>query len=171
MLEFGFQKSSNHCFQHLAIFVLSHTLTVLSAQLWLDFSLFRLRFRTSALNNICNWYLGLQSWFSNLALIRHGLEDKSSPKPVVRLGCGSLNKLNRLIQWPTGSDTARRVSAAMAARRRRSAQRGQGRPKRAFNTPAPARNAQRPHFTFSRLSFAVRSASSSRRAPTAPPSP
>ena len=58
------------------------------------------------------------------------------------------DELNQNLQWPTGSGRGRHVARSVAARRRRSAQRGQGRPKRAFFTPAPGRNAQRPQFHF-----------------------
>jgi len=62
------------------------------------------------------------------------------------------------------SDTARRVARETAARRRRSAQRGQGRPKRAFNAPALAHTHPRSIFTSPRLFFTTAQPPSTRHA-------
>jgi len=49
-----------------------------------------------------------------------------------------LNELNRNLQWPTPAGTARRVSAATAARRQRPDRAGHDAPERGLN-PASAR--------------------------------
>jgi hypothetical protein len=146
MLEFGVQKSSNHWVQHLANFAKSGSLTAWQADFDQDFTQFTLRIGTRSLNNICNWYLGLQSWFSNLALIRHGLEDQSSPKRVVRLGFSSLTNWTDRQSGRPASYTARRVEVAVATRRQRPNPAGHDVPERGFNTPASARTQPCPHF-------------------------
>ena len=118
-VNLDFKNQRNQPFQHLANFAKSWTLTAWQANLEHDFSLFLLRIRTSALNKYCSWYIGLQIRFRMFAQRSHEFSVKSFAKPVVRLGFGSLNKLNQSHQWPTGWGRGHRVVRSVAARRRR----------------------------------------------------
>jgi len=82
------------------------------AQLWTDFSPYLLRIRRRFLNRYCKWYIGLQNLFRMFARRSHGLADKSTGKRAVRRPSNDWRTETPVLQWPTGTESARRVDVA-----------------------------------------------------------
>ena len=119
MLELVSQKSSNHWFQHLANFTKSFSTDRLTADVWGDITPFLLRIRTSSLNKICSWYLGLQKLFRSVTNWSHGLAVASTWKLGIRLGFGLSERTESRRQWPTPVAVTMAMVMTYHRRRRR----------------------------------------------------